>query len=51
MEEVSENALEHLRAALDDVRDMSKNGNSTDEYRALQYLLRKAEALLDEVGY
>jgi len=51
MEEVSEDALISLRTALDDVREMSRNGNSADEREAIQYLIRKAEALLDEVGY
>ena len=51
MEEVSEDALISLRSALDDVREMSRNGNSTDVDEALQYLIRKAEALLSEVGY
>jgi hypothetical protein len=51
MEEVSENALDALRSAIDDVNEMSRCGNSTDEYQALQYMMGKAEALLSEVGY
>ena len=51
MEEVSEKALAALRSALDDVHDMSRNGNSQDEYEALLYLVKKSEALLSEVGY
>lgn len=51
MEEVSENALQSLRTALNDVELMKSCGNSTDEYEALQYLMLKAEELLSEVGY
>lgn len=49
--EVSESALDALRSALDDVSDMSSNGNSTDEYEALRYLARQAEQFLAEVGW
>jgi hypothetical protein len=51
MEEISGDALISLRDALNDVREMSRNGNSADEREAVQYLIRKAEALLEEVGY
>ena len=51
MEEVSESALEALRSALNDVDDMSRNGNSTDEYEALKYLARQAEQFLAEAGH
>jgi len=51
LEEVSEYALTSLRTALDDVGEMARHGNSTDVYEALQYLVRKAEEVLNEVGY
>lgn len=51
MEEITEGALTALRGALEDVQEMSRNGNSTDVDEAVHYLIRKAEALLEEVGY
>lgn len=51
MEEISEDALISLRTAVDDVREMSRTGNSADVDEAVQYLIRKAEAVLHEVGY
>ncbi len=51
MEEVSEQALIALRNALDGAEELFFNGNSTDEYNALQFLAKKAKALLEEVGY
>jgi hypothetical protein len=51
VEEISEDALISLRTALDDVFSQGRSGNSTDRDEAVRWLINKAEALLEEVGY